>query len=105
MCAKGIEMRVVRFWTDIDSARPEHRAGQHEDGCAVLECRDCHDAGYHVGWDQQDPWCPLCLCEEEGHAFAPEDIADGVVGGGAAHVWRIYCARCGAEGEPDDLSG
>lgn len=42
-------------------------------------------------------------CEEEGHDYQAEDVADGVVGGGAAHVWRIYCSRCGEEGTPEDL--
>lgn len=50
---------------------------------------------------QPDRWPDPC--EEEGHDYQPEDIADGVVGGGAAHVWRIYCTRCGAEGEPEDI--
>jgi hypothetical protein len=82
----------------------EHARGDHENGLAILSCSDCHDAGYHEDWDDQTPIpCPLCLCEDEGHAFAVEDIADGVVGGGAAHVYRIYCTRCGEEGEPEDL--
>lgn len=40
----------------------------------------------------------------DGHDWQAEDIADGVVGGGAAHVFRVYCSRCDAEGEPEDLA-
>jgi len=34
-----------------------------------------------------------------------DDIADGVVGGGVAHVYQSICRRCGAElvlSEPDE---
>jgi hypothetical protein len=44
------------------------------------------------------------VCEVLGHDFQVEDIADGVVGGGAAHVHRIYCDRCNTEGIEEDLS-
>lgn len=43
------------------------------------------------------------ICETEGHDFVAEDVADGVVGGGADHVTVIYCSRCDAEGDPEDL--
>ena len=38
---------------------------------------------------------PSC-CDHEDY-LESEDIADGVVGGGAAQVWRHYCHGCGAE--------
>lgn len=43
------------------------------------------------------------VCEEEGHDWAWDDIADGVVRGGLDHVYVVYCRRCGAEGTPEDL--
>ena len=43
-------------------------------------------------------------CDMNGHDWQTEDIADGVVGGGLAHVWRTYCSRCDAEGDPEDLA-
>lgn len=45
------------------------------------------------------------VCETIGdHDWKAEDIADGVVGGGAAHVWCVYCTRCDAEGDEEDLA-
>ena len=43
------------------------------------------------------------ICESLGHDFVGEDVADGVVGGGAAHVYFVYCTRCDAAGDEDDL--
>jgi len=43
------------------------------------------------------------VCEVVGHDFQGEDIADGVVGGGAAHVYAIYCSRCDLPGGPEDI--
>lgn len=44
------------------------------------------------------------ICETlDGHDFKAEDIADGVVGGGAAHVMAIYCERCDLPGGPEDI--
>lgn len=36
------------------------------------------------------------------HEPETEDIADGVVGGGAAHVFRTYCRLCNAELETEE---
>ena len=43
------------------------------------------------------------VCETLGHDFEGEDVADGVVGGGAAHVYFVYCNRCDAAGGPEDI--
>lgn len=62
------------------------------------------EAAGHIHNDEGPCICDAeTECDVEGHDFQPEDIADGVVGGGLAHVYRIYCTRCGEEGEPEDL--
>lgn len=38
----------------------------------------------------------------EGHRWVTEDIADGVVGGGRAHVYVTYCSVCNEEREDED---
>jgi hypothetical protein len=40
--------------------------------------------------------------EEHEHQPITEDIADGVVGGGLAHVYMTYCRDCGEELEPEE---
>ena len=49
----------------------------------------------HANEDPEDP----CA---DGHEPHVEDIADGVVGGGAAHVYRTYCTNCDEELEPEE---
>ena len=43
------------------------------------------------------------VCDMQGHDWKVEDIADGVVGGGVGHVYRVYCDRCDEVGTPEDL--
>lgn len=107
----------------------EHSNGLHDNGLASADCVECARLGWlDEGFDLIDPEvrfivakrtspaatehsthddfvinCPYCCCEEVGHTYEAEDIADGVVGGGASHLWKVFCSRCGVEGEPDDL--
>lgn len=46
---------------------------------------------------------PLDECEECEHEWDTEDIADGVVGGGMAHVYVTRCIHCGEEQEQGEI--
>jgi hypothetical protein len=45
---------------------------------------------------------PMDECGEHECEGKTEDIADGVVGNGAAHVYRCYCTICGTEMDEAD---
>ena len=45
---------------------------------------------------------PMDECQECDHEYRVEDIADGVVGGGAAHVYVRVCRICGEQDEDDE---
>ncbi len=66
------------------------------------ECIDCHREQYPGELDP-DGVCRHCL--EGNHEPETDDIADGIVGGAAAHVYVTRCADCDLPmelSEPDE---
>ena len=66
----------------------------YDNGSRLDHCGDCGNCYDH------------CACDCDHEHVETEDVADGVVGNGAAHVLAAHCADCGAalvdDGEMDD---
>lgn len=62
-------------------------------------CLDCGRIFSPEDGINRDGSCPCCY---DGHETETTDEADGVRGGGAAHVWVTRCLICGEVVEPDD---